>query len=266
MGLDGGSFPLRIELVKTKQKTEVADKAQQRENQFFTCSLSGLPLVAPLVACAAGRLYSKESLLTALLAKRVLPVGLSHIRGLGDVFALRPHRNPLYALPASEPVNPDPVSPWTCPVTGREVGKSHERFVAMRGCGCVLALSVVQLQPDSQSCLNCGEKIIGEPVELCPPEEIAAVIAARLTAESEAKRGEKKKKKKKKTGNVAEREVGAEAGREEKRKKAKVETAVPLSVEAERTAKEKTSRVAGLFTAADKRAPDNTKMFMGISK
>ncbi len=265
MGLDGGSFPLRIELVKTKQKEEVADKARKREDSFFTCSLSGLPLVAPLVACEAGRLYTKESVLTALLSKRQLPPELSHLQSLSDVFAVRPHRNPLYALGAADPVNPDPVSPWTCPVTGAEVGKSHERFVAARSCGCVVSRSVLELQPDSAACFCCGGPS-GGFVELCPPEDVAGEIAVRLAAERELRGRDRRKKKSKSKKKAREGEPAAAEGGPKRHKAAKVEaTETALSAKAAQAASEKTARVGSLFTA-DKKDKDNSKMFMGITK
>jgi hypothetical protein len=260
MGLDGGSFPLRIELVKTKQKEEVTDKARKREDTFFTCSLSGLPLVAPLVACEAGRLYTKESVLTALLSKRQLPAELGHLRALSDVFAVRPHRNPLYGLGPTEPINPDPVSPWTCPVTGAEVGKSHERFVAARKCGCVVSRTVWELQPDSVACFSCGAES-GGFVELCPPEEAAAEMAARLLEV----RGRDKKKKKKKSKKAREGEAAA-VGAEEPTKRKKVEASeASLVSKAAQAATDKTARVSSLFST-DKKSTSNSKMFMGITK
>jgi hypothetical protein len=108
MGLDGGSIPLRIELCKTKQKEEVADKAATRANRFFTCALSGLPLVAPIAMCATGRLYTYENVLTTLLAKprRELVPELAHLRSKHDVFLIKPTRNPEYTRPATDPVDP----------------------------------------------------------------------------------------------------------------------------------------------------------------
>jgi hypothetical protein len=108
MGLDGGSIPLRIELCKTKQKEEVADKAATRMNRFFTCALSGVPLVAPIAACATGRLYTYENVITILLSKpkRELPAELAHLQSKNDVFLIKPTRNPLYTRASSESVDP----------------------------------------------------------------------------------------------------------------------------------------------------------------
>ncbi len=164
MGLDGGSIPLRIELCKAKQKEEVADKAATRQNRFFTCAVSGLPLCAPVVVCATGRLYSYEQLLLCLTAKprRQLPPELAHLRSKRDVFSAKFARNPAYDRPPSDPVDPDPVSPWICPVTAKEIGKTPERFVAARECGCVVAHSLLAMAPNSNSCFNCGAQVSGK--------------------------------------------------------------------------------------------------------
>jgi hypothetical protein len=54
------------------------------------------------------------------------------------------------------------VSPWCCPVTGKDIGKTPERFVAARGCGCVVAHSLLALAPDSNACFNCGVATTGK--------------------------------------------------------------------------------------------------------
>lgn len=48
-------------------------------SKAFTCSISGEPLVDPVVCCRLGYLYSKENILSALLDKR-LNETFSHVK------------------------------------------------------------------------------------------------------------------------------------------------------------------------------------------
>mmetsp|Transcript_47710 Transcript_47710/g.120931 ORF Transcript_47710/g.120931 Transcript_47710/m.120931 type:complete len:291 (+) Transcript_47710:103-975(+) len=57
---------------------------QRHEMRMTSCWLSQEPLREPVVACRLGNLYNKESLINALLNKKI-PKEISHIRALKDV-------------------------------------------------------------------------------------------------------------------------------------------------------------------------------------
>ena len=85
MGCDGGSIPRRDELVKTKQKQEKPEVAEQLKNVFSTCFLSKQPLEVPIVSCLLGKLYNKSSILNYLIDKSSYgdaDVLVSHIANL----------------------------------------------------------------------------------------------------------------------------------------------------------------------------------------
>ena len=69
MGCDGGSIPKRVELVKTKERAQLADKDSQAQAKWFSCAVSKEPLRIPVAACRLGRLYNKEAMINYFLDK-----------------------------------------------------------------------------------------------------------------------------------------------------------------------------------------------------
>lgn len=55
MGADGGTIPKRCELVRSKKKSEKADKNVTNAAKWTTCQLSNEKLKKPVVACRFGR-------------------------------------------------------------------------------------------------------------------------------------------------------------------------------------------------------------------
>jgi hypothetical protein len=78
MGNDGGSIPIRKELVK-----EAKYKVSRKRNYDNNCSLTLEPFKPPLVICKLGQVYNKESLLKALIEKEV-PESFNHIKTRKD--------------------------------------------------------------------------------------------------------------------------------------------------------------------------------------
>lgn len=82
MGADGGSIPDRRDLVKTKGKSEITDRALLRELYMF-CALSKVSpdgshpdltdcqrlLAKPVVVDPIGKLYNKDALIEYFLDK-----------------------------------------------------------------------------------------------------------------------------------------------------------------------------------------------------
>lgn len=58
------------------------DKDAERSFKWRNCALSQQPLQEPVVACGLGRLYSKSSVLEALLDKERKPESINHIKNL----------------------------------------------------------------------------------------------------------------------------------------------------------------------------------------
>ncbi|KAL4703046.1 hypothetical protein ACJJTC_006656, partial [Scirpophaga incertulas] len=139
MGCDGGTIPRRDELVRLKKKPERKDKSAERSFKWRNCALSQQPLQEPIVACGLGRLYSKRSVLEALLDKESKPECIDHSKNLKDIKDLKLVKNPAYV--ATEHIDGavrDGSAPYICPISGLEMTGKF-RFVFLWNCGCVLA-------------------------------------------------------------------------------------------------------------------------------
>lgn len=80
MGCDGGSIPTRQEQVKTRKKEKRLDDESDSSSKWKVCSLSSLPLKAPIVCDRLGNLFNKSVLLEAMISKSL--DGYPHIRSL----------------------------------------------------------------------------------------------------------------------------------------------------------------------------------------
>ncbi|KAI0960956.1 hypothetical protein AcV7_000190 [Taiwanofungus camphoratus] len=140
MGNDGGSIPDRRDLVRNKPKAEQADKANQTRARWFFCALSKRPLQEPVVSCALGKLYNKDSILEYLLDKSAYGDGeeiCGHIGSLKDVKTLKLTHNT-----SKSPVTDTSSdrAPFVCPLNLKEMNGSQP-FVYINLCGCVFSLA-----------------------------------------------------------------------------------------------------------------------------
>jgi hypothetical protein len=219
-----GSISGRSEMVKTKgsaasaASAEVDAKLEAIRSRWRTCTLSQLPLAAPVVCDDLGHLFNKDGLLEAMLQK-ALPARLSHIRGLRDVFNVT-----LKFADAADGKKDaaggdadNAVAHFACPVTMLPAN-GRNRFVATRGCGCVLSERAVREVP-SATCLVCGGPLTttavassSEPsvassssppsvsfVVLCPADDEEDEMRSAM----EARRAAEPKKEKRKKAAVA---------------------------------------------------------------
>ncbi|KAI0656731.1 Rtf2 RING-finger-domain-containing protein [Cubamyces menziesii] len=183
MGNDGGSIPDRRDLVRTKQKAEQADKANQIRAMWFFCALSKRPLQEPIVSCPLGKIYNKDAILEFLLNRQSFGDGeeiCGHIRSLKDVKTLKLTPNPAKTPPtasSSESV-PDRAS-FVCPLNFKEMNGSQP-FVYISTCGCVFsqaglkALSTTPSKSPSSDITDTSgkekgsDKEQGQDLDLCP--------------------------------------------------------------------------------------------------
>lgn len=139
MGCDGGTIPRRDELVRMKKKPEQKDKDAERSFKWRNCALSQQILQEPIVACSLGRLYSKSSVLEALLDKETRPESINHIKNLKDIKDLKLVKNPAYVpTDHTDGTFDNGSAPYICPISGLEMTGKF-RFVFLWSCGCVLA-------------------------------------------------------------------------------------------------------------------------------
>jgi len=145
MGNDGGSIPDRRDLVRNKPKAEQADKANQTRAKWFFCALSKRRLQEPVVACALGKIYNKDSIIEYLLDKSAYGDGeriCGHIRSLKDVKTLILTANPAPSAPAS--VSQSTERPqFVCPLTLKEMN-GVQPFVYISTCGCVFSQAALR--------------------------------------------------------------------------------------------------------------------------
>ncbi|XP_034177254.2 replication termination factor 2 [Osmia lignaria lignaria] len=141
MGCDGGTIPRRDELVRVKKKPEQKDKEAELAFKWRHCSIKQLPLQAPVVGCALGRLYSKESVLEGLLDRSTLPKSAEHIKSLKDVKNLNLTGNPAFdgnKAKKGDCYTDEGRSPYICPVIGLEMNGKY-KFCFLWSCGCVMS-------------------------------------------------------------------------------------------------------------------------------
>jgi len=174
MGKDGGSIPDRRDLVRNKPKAEQADKANQTRAKWFFCALSKRKLQEPVVSCALGKLYNKDSIIEYLLDKSAYGDGqkiCGHIRSLKDVKTLTLTPNPA-------PVSTDPDSSerpqFVCPLTFKEIN-GVQPFVYISTCGCVFSQAGLRTVTTSSASPKEKEKSVDDdepanekPLSLCP--------------------------------------------------------------------------------------------------
>nr|CAI5825371.1 unnamed protein product [Callosobruchus analis] len=131
MGCDGGTIPRRDELVRVKKKPEAKDKDAELAFKWKCCAITQETLQEPIVICHLGKLYSKMSLIEALLDRSTLPEMCRHIKSLKDVKTLNMTKNPEY----------------------KNEGKT-EGFVALWSCGCVFSERALK-EVSTKTCHKC---------------------------------------------------------------------------------------------------------------
>ncbi|KAG5889287.1 hypothetical protein JTB14_007048 [Gonioctena quinquepunctata] len=155
MGCDGGTIPRRDELVRVKKKPEAKDKDAELAFRWRCCSITQETLQEPIVVCHLGKLYTKISLIEALLDRNSLPEACKHIKSLKDVKDLKLTNNPEYKEDEGKKEGSldHRAAPYICPVLGLEMsGKS--RFVAVWSCGCVFSERALK-EIGTQNCHKC---------------------------------------------------------------------------------------------------------------
>lgn len=167
------------------KKPDKADPNETRLSRWTTCALSSEPLKAPIVIDRLGNLFNKETLIQALINKRI-PKEFSHIRGLKDM------------IPVDLAENPDGKTElkFHCPITGLEFNGKYP-FFAIRGCGHVIstkALKEVKLK--SLCCLVCHKEFNeANKIAINGSEEEVKILRERMEAERGKVKGDKKEKK-----------------------------------------------------------------------
>jgi len=163
MGCDGGSTPLRFDMVRVKKAAAQIDSKEVLRMKWTLCALTLAPLVDPVVACELGFLFTKEAVVGHLLTKS-MPEEFSHIERLKDIVTLNLTKNTSHAQSGLANVESyeNLISPFMCPLSNAEMNGSH-RFVYLRLCGCVFSqAALAQLQ--TTSCPLCTKHFTSEDI------------------------------------------------------------------------------------------------------
>ncbi|XP_045504371.1 replication termination factor 2 [Colias croceus] len=194
MGCDGGTIPRRDELVRLKKKPEQKDKDAERSFKWRNCALSQQPLQEPVVACGLGRLYSKSSVLEALLDKESKPESINHIKNLKDIKDLKLTKNPAYKKTEhTDGAVGEGSAPYICPISGLEMTGKF-RFIFLWSCGCVLAERALK-EVRQNLCHMCQQPFTENDVVVLNgtdedleklKEKMAIRVASRKTKKSKA--------------------------------------------------------------------------------
>lgn len=166
MGCDGGSIPLRKEVVKNKAKDECKDPQAELAARWHFCALSGLPLAKPIVSCQLGQLFNKDAVIQFLLEQKApaagssskpLETNASHIRSLRDVVELKLKDKSDAQAKEREFHGGNDIfrAQFICPISGLTFQGKY-KFYYSRTCGCVLSEKALKEVPDDNSCILCG--------------------------------------------------------------------------------------------------------------
>ncbi|KAM3960877.1 replication termination factor 2 [Aphomia sociella] len=206
MGCDGGTIPRRDELVRMKKKPEQKDKDAERSFKWRNCALSQQRLQEPVVACGLGRLYSKSSVLEALLDKETKPESINHIKNLKDIKDLKLNKNPAYVeTEHTEGAVGDGSAPYICPISGIEMTGKF-RFVFLWSCGCVLAERALK-EVKQNLCHMCQEPFTDNDVIVINGNEEDIEL---LRSKMAVRVGNRKSSKKSKAEKIAKTEIKTE--------------------------------------------------------
>lgn len=166
MGGDGGSIPGRVDLVTTKKAKTKLDESLLLRAKWTTCAITSEPLKSPIVYCALGNIYNKQNVIThhLLATEKTNTHTFQHIASINHVFDLNPQfKTSTESLTAGN----EGQRFFICPVAGI-IADGTRRFVAMKGCGCVISEKGIKEVP-STTCVGCGATLPSG--QLCSPAD-----------------------------------------------------------------------------------------------
>ncbi|XP_065175397.1 replication termination factor 2-like [Sycon ciliatum] len=203
MGCDGGSIPLRADMIRVKKKKALLERDVELDIKWKKCALTGEPLREPVVSCELGNLYNKEAVLEMLISKSK-PEVASHVRSLKDVVVLQltskgsSSDKPTDGAKAETYVDMYDAQ-FVCPIVGIEMSGRH-KFMYIATCGCVMSERALK-EVGGSRCQKCNAEHTPDAVRTLNPDKeeqhaIRAQIEERRQAEKEAKLAKKASKRK----------------------------------------------------------------------
>ncbi|KAA0035058.1 hypothetical protein IC582_003811 [Cucumis melo] len=179
-----------------EKKPDKVDPNEQRLSKWLNCALSNEPLSEPCVIDWLGNVFNKESLVQALLEKK-LPKGFGHIKGLKDMIKIN-----FSMIPGTESRGNAISEPrFQCPITGLEFNGKY-KFFALRTCGHVLSAKALK-EVKSSSCLVCHTEFTErDKFVINGSEEEVEEMRERMEEEKSKSKSKEKKTKKVRNGEV----------------------------------------------------------------
>ena len=215
MGGDGGTFAVKRAYVrgaKTEEKEESKNLKQQQLLRTRLCTHSGESLRLPISCCELGNLYNTESIISALLDKKV-SAAASHVRNMKDLKQLKLFPNPNYS--PDDEVDGELPAMFSCPITKMEFNGNHP-FVAIWSTGYVLSEKAIKELGIEALQSEYGPFQAEDLVKLIPTQfELEA-----QTAQMVQRRNKRKAEKASKKEHRSTEEAGdADVSQKEKRKR-----------------------------------------------
>ncbi|CAJ2664548.1 unnamed protein product [Trifolium pratense] len=174
-----------------EKKPDKVDPNEQRLSKWQNCALSNEPLREPCVIDKLGNIFNKESLVEALLGKK-LPKEFGYIKGLKDMIKIK-----LSSIPGE-----DDGAKFRCPVAGLEFNGKY-KFFALRNCGHVLSAKALK-EVKSSTCLVCHAEFgEADKIVINGNEEEVEVLREKMEEEKAKVREKKIKKVKNSNDNEA---------------------------------------------------------------
>uniref|UniRef100_A0A8D8X4F7 Replication termination factor 2 n=1 Tax=Cacopsylla melanoneura TaxID=428564 RepID=A0A8D8X4F7_9HEMI len=203
MGCDGGTIPKRDELIKVKKRPEQKDKASELSFKWCHCAITQQKLQGHIVACMLGRLYSKDSVIEALLDRTKMPEHAAHIKTLKDIKDLTLTVNSAFkgGAETGDGYIDRQTSQYICPTTGIEMNGKF-KFCFVWKCGCVVSERALKEVRDN-ICHKCQTTYSEEDIVILNPEkDDLDLMTVRMEARQARLKAEKKAKKSAKTSTA----------------------------------------------------------------
>lgn len=179
MGNDGGSIPLRRELVKEAARNPTtselrATTLEHLAHAWRTCALSGEILKQPVVSDALGRLFNKDEVIKSLLPaedaagedvrkEKTECLAKASVKGLKDVVEIK--------FEVDEGSDKKRPPKWICPVTKKELDE-NTKAVYIVPCGHAFADAAIKMV-DDEKCIQCSATFASNDViTIVPTEEL----------------------------------------------------------------------------------------------
>ncbi|KAE8674396.1 NADP-dependent glyceraldehyde-3-phosphate dehydrogenase-like [Hibiscus syriacus] len=169
-----------------EKKPDKIDPNEKRLGKWLNCALSFEPLREPCVIDKLGNIFNKETLVEALLGKK-LPKEFRHIKGLKDMINIK-----LSKISGKQADAADGAM-FQCPITGLEFNGKY-RFFALKNCGHIVSAKALK-EVKSSACLVCHKEFVeSDKMVINGSEEEVAILRERMEEEKAKTTMEKKKK------------------------------------------------------------------------